>query len=84
MSNIKPSRLLLVSNAVLRNITIALAEYPLNYVKHWLSIDSVSFAGSYLSTCNLKIPLNGIPTNISKTGNACIISNDVLPKCQLW
>lgn len=54
-------------------------QYPLWTAKNWLSIDSASFGGGYISTCNSRVPLNGNTYQYPRTGTAHIISTMYYP-----
>ncbi|MBX3165658.1 MAG: T9SS type A sorting domain-containing protein [Bacteroidetes bacterium] len=45
----------------------------LQQVKHWLSIDSLSYGAVYNAVCNTRVPFNGgVGFQYPKTGNACV------------
>ncbi len=48
--------------------------YPINKVKSWLSIDSISFAGVYLSKCNNYVPKFGSRYQYPKLGNSHVMA----------
>ncbi len=57
--------------------------YPLTKAKFWLSIDSNSYIGSYLSKCNSVVPLNGSAYQLPKTGISYAISGWFLPSSNI-
>lgn len=48
--------------------------FPLSTASSWLSIDSISYGGEYISVCTNKVPLNANTFQFPKSGTALIIT----------